>query len=82
MLDSKAQVESLFGANWQPVFWCPSDWHRGSHPSPLLCRVLGAKVMGQTKLARPASHALDEKMAAAVWEVSAQYAGLPVEPVV
>lgn len=36
--------------------------------------------MGRTKLAKPGSHAYDEKTAAAVWEVSAEYAGVPVNP--
>jgi hypothetical protein len=36
--------------------------------------------MGRTKLAKPGRHVYDEKTAAAVWEVSAEYAGLPVAP--
>jgi hypothetical protein len=36
--------------------------------------------MGRTKQCRPGSHAYDEDVAKAVWEVSAEFAGLPVEP--
>lgn len=46
----------------------------------VFCRLLGTKLMGRTKLCRPGSHAYDEAMAKAVWEVSAEFAGVPVEP--
>jgi hypothetical protein len=36
--------------------------------------------MGRTKLCKPGSHAYDEKMSAAVWEASAEFAGVPVQP--
>jgi len=75
-LGGKGGIKKIKGDLWGmgTVFLSFLDWP--------LRKLVGAKVMGQTKLARPATHALDEKMAAAVWEVSAQYAGLPVEPVV
>jgi hypothetical protein len=36
--------------------------------------------MGRTQLTKPGRHVYDEKVAAAVWEVSAEAAGLPVQP--
>eukprot|EP00879_Flechtneria_rotunda_P005095 GHRR01005374.1.p1 GENE.GHRR01005374.1~~GHRR01005374.1.p1 ORF type:complete len:366 (+),score=91.50 GHRR01005374.1:533-1630(+) len=45
-----------------------------------LRRLLGDKLMGRTKLCRPGSHAYKEDIAKAVWEVSAEFAGVPVEP--
>jgi hypothetical protein len=44
------------------------------------CRLLGNKLMGRTKLCKPGSHAYDEKMSAQVWEASAEFAGVPVQP--
>jgi hypothetical protein len=44
-------------------------------------RLLGANsFMGRTKLCRPGSHAYDEKVGAQLWDVSAEYAGLPAAP--
>ena len=61
-----------------------------SHLSPLTihpahcccyCRMLGKdSFMGTTKLCRPGSHAYDEALAAKLWETSAEYAGVPVQP--
>ncbi|KAF8072396.1 hypothetical protein HT031_000055 [Scenedesmus sp. PABB004] len=45
-----------------------------------LRKLLGNGLMGRTKLCRPGSHAYDEKMAAAVWDVSAEFAGVPAQP--
>eukprot|EP00878_Enallax_costatus_P001002 GHUV01001134.1.p1 GENE.GHUV01001134.1~~GHUV01001134.1.p1 ORF type:complete len:354 (+),score=120.84 GHUV01001134.1:515-1576(+) len=59
--------------NMDTVFLSFLDWP--------LRKLFGSKgFMGRTKLAKPGSHAYDKKVAAAVWEVSAEYAGVPVNP--
>jgi len=44
--------------------------------------VLGNKLMGQTKLCKPGSHVYNDKLAAEIWEVSAEFAGVPAQPAV
>lgn len=76
-LGGKSGLKKIKGDLWglSTVLLSFLDWP--------LRKTLGPKgFMGKTKKCKPGSHAYDEKIAAAVWEYSAQYAGLPVEPVV
>lgn len=73
-LGGKGGIKKVKGDMWgmSTVVLSFLDWP--------LRRLLGNKLMGRTKLCKPGSHAYDEKMSAQVWEASAEFAGVPVQP--
>lgn len=68
---SKQQQGDLWGLSTVVLSFL--DW-------PLRRALPGLACLSQARPCKPGSHAYDEKIAAEIWDVSAEYAGLPKAP--